>query len=207
MASIVTESSSAPHIMYPEFKDKVVLLTGIGQSGDQEMWGNGASTARVLCQNGAKIFGCDLRLPAAEHTQRRLQAEGGTCDVIAADVTKEEDVKALVDACMKKYGRIDVLVNNVGMSEPGGPAEMAPSVWDKQTDVNLKSVYLCCHFVLPIMESAGSGVVINISSIAVSWTSCQLECVDYNKLDLGNAIYWKATGQLLSDKSGSDSVH
>ena len=113
MASTVPENSALPHIMYPEFKDKIVLLTGIGQSGDQEMWGNGAATARVLSHNGAKIFGCDLRLPAAEHTQRRLQAEGGFCDVVAADVTKEEDVKSLVNACMEKYGRIDVLINNV----------------------------------------------------------------------------------------------
>lgn len=101
--------------MYPEFKDKIVLLTGIGQSGDQSMWGNGAATARVFSQNGAKIFGCDLRLPAAQHTQKRLQAEGATCDVIAADVTSEEDVKRLVDACMEKYGRIDILINNVGL--------------------------------------------------------------------------------------------
>lgn len=79
------------------------------------MWGNGAATARVFVQNGAKLFGCDLRLPAAEHTQKRLQAEGGVCDVVAADVTSDEDVKGLVDACMEKYGRIDFLINNVGM--------------------------------------------------------------------------------------------
>jgi NAD(P)-dependent dehydrogenase (short-subunit alcohol dehydrogenase family) len=125
--SICYKLTSA-YIMYPEFKDKVVLLTGIGQSGDQNMWGNGAATARVLCQNGAKIFGCDLRLPAAQHTQKRLQAEGGICDVIAADITSDEDVKAMVDAYMAKYRRIDILINNVGMSEPGGPAKMIPHV-------------------------------------------------------------------------------
>lgn len=154
-------------VMYPEFRDKVALLTGIGQNGDPKMWGNGAATARMLARNGAKIFGCDIRLPAAEYTRERLTQEGGICDVVAADVTVEEDVRRMVEACMEKYGRIDVLVNNVGMSEPGGPAEMAPDVWDKQTDVNLRSVYLCCHFVLPIMERQGSGVVINIASIAV----------------------------------------
>ena len=160
--------AAGAHVMYPEFKDKVVLLTGIGQNGDPKMWGNGAATAQVLAKNGAKIFGCDVRLPAAEYTQQRLQAEGGICEVMAADVTIEKDVKAMVDACMAKHGRIDILVNNVGMSEPGGPAEMEPDIWDKQTDVNLKSVYLCCHFVLPIMEKQGSGVVINVASIAVS---------------------------------------
>lgn len=160
--------AASAHVMYPELKEKVVLLTGIGQNGDPKMWGNGAATAQVLAKNGAKIFGCDVRLPAAEHTQQRLRAEGGICDVMAADVTVEKDVKAMVDACMARYGRIDILVNNVGMSEPGGPAEMEPGIWDKQTDVNLRSVYLCCHFVLPIMEKQGSGVVINVASIAVS---------------------------------------
>lgn len=195
-----TTTSSTPHIMYPEFKNKIVLLTGIGQSGDQTMWGNGAATARVLSQNGAKIFGCDLRLPAAEHTQKRLQAEGGICDVVAADVTKEEDVRALVDACMKMHGRIDVLVNNVGMSEPGGPVEMEPSVWEKQTDVNLKSVYLCCHYVLPIMEKQGEGVVINVASIAgmryigkpqVAYSATKAAVIQFTKV---TAVLYAAKG-------------
>ncbi|PGH11126.1 hypothetical protein AJ79_05072 [Helicocarpus griseus UAMH5409] len=153
---------------YPDLKDKVVLLTGIGQSGDPDMWGNGAAAARVLAANGAKVFGCDLNLSAAEHTQQRIQAEGGDCTVTSADVTKDADVRALVEACLARYGgRIDVLVNNVGRSEPGGPAEMSEQAWDRQVDVNLKSVYLCCHHVLPIMEGQeGGGAIVNVSSIA-----------------------------------------
>ncbi|OAX81834.1 hypothetical protein ACJ72_03825 [Emergomyces africanus] len=153
---------------YPDLKGKVVLLTGIGQSGDPEMWGNGAAAARVLAANGAKVFGCDLHLSAAQHTQRRIEAEGGECTVTSADVTKDADVKALVEACKARYGgRIDILVNNVGRSEPGGPAEMSEQTWDRQTDVNLKSVYLCCHHVLPIIEGQeGGGAIVNVSSIA-----------------------------------------
>ena len=72
-----------------------------------------------------------------------------------------------VDACMSKHGRIDILVNNVGKSEPGGPAELSEDTWDAQTDVNLKSVYLMCHLVLPIMEKQSSGgCVLNVASIA-----------------------------------------
>jgi len=132
------------------------------------MWGNGAATARIFCANGAKIFGCDLRLESAQATQKRLVGEfgEGSCDVIAADVTKSTDVQKLVDACVEKFGRIDVLVNNVGLSMKGGPADMDEDTWDSQTDVNLKSVYLCCNKVLPLMEKQGKGVVINISSIA-----------------------------------------
>lgn len=74
------------------------------------MWGNGAATARVLARQGAKIFGCDLHLNAAQHTAERIRAEGAEVTVAAADVTDETSVKALVNACLAKYGRIDILV-------------------------------------------------------------------------------------------------
>ncbi|KAF5517423.1 3-oxoacyl-[acyl-carrier-protein] reductase FabG [Colletotrichum aenigma] len=138
---------------YPDLRDKIVFLTGIGQSGDQEMWGNGAATTRLLAKQGAKIFGCDLYLEPAQHTQMRIVAEGGDVTVVAADVTNDESVKSAVDA-------------NVGRSEPGGPAEMTEKVWDAQTNVNLKSVYLCCHHILPLMEKQCSGAVVNVASIA-----------------------------------------
>jgi NAD(P)-dependent dehydrogenase (short-subunit alcohol dehydrogenase family) len=72
--------------------------------------GNGAATARVFTQQGSKVFGCDLNLESAQHTQKKIQAEGGEIEVTTADVTKSDQCKALVDACMKKYGKIDVLV-------------------------------------------------------------------------------------------------
>ena len=96
--------------IYPDLKGKIVLVTGVGQQGDKDMWGNGAATARVFAQQGSKIFGCDLNLESAKNTQRRIQAEGGEIEVTTTDVTKKEQCKDLVDACMKKYGRIDVLV-------------------------------------------------------------------------------------------------
>lgn len=74
------------------------------------MWGNGAATARVLAKQGAKIFGCDLHLAAAQHTEKRLVAEGAEVTVMAADVTNDESVRAMVDACVAKYGRIDILI-------------------------------------------------------------------------------------------------
>lgn len=77
------------------------------------MWGNGAATARVFTQQGAKVYGCDLNLETAQHTQRRIEAEGGEITVVQTDVTIDDQVKALVDGVMKKYGRIDVLVKYV----------------------------------------------------------------------------------------------
>ena len=82
------------------------------------------------------------------------------------DATSSESVKALVDACILKYGRIDILINNVGKSEPGDPASMTEDVWDSQVDVNLKGVYLACHHVLPIMKRQGDGRIVSVSSIA-----------------------------------------
>lgn len=74
------------------------------------MWGNGAATARVLGRSGAKIFGCDIHIDAARHTQRRLQAEDTEVTVVGVDVTSNDSVKQMVDACVAKYGRIDILV-------------------------------------------------------------------------------------------------
>lgn len=86
-----------------------------------------------MARHGAIIFGCDLTIEPAEYNKKRIEEEtGATVDVMTADVTDESSVKALVDACMAKHGRIDILVNNVGRSEPGGPAEISPNVWDAQ---------------------------------------------------------------------------
>jgi NAD(P)-dependent dehydrogenase (short-subunit alcohol dehydrogenase family) len=143
---------------------KVALVTGCGTKG--EGWGNGKAIAVLLARQGAQVYGCDLDLEAAEATRRLIEEEGGTAQVQAADVTKAEQVKALVQACLARFGRIDILVNNVGRSEPGDPVTMAEDVWDEQMNVNLKSAFLCCKEVLPVMERQGGGAVVNVSSIA-----------------------------------------
>ncbi|KIY01483.1 uncharacterized protein Z520_03035 [Fonsecaea multimorphosa CBS 102226] len=160
------------HPIYPDLRDKVALVTGIGQDGppnETQNWGNGAATALALARNGVKVFGCDLNLDAARLTKSRIQAlvPDAIVDVAVADVTKAADVDRFVEECARKHGvRIDILVNNVGRSEKGGPADMSEQVWDAQVEINLKSVYLMCHAVLPRMEAQGSGAIINISSVA-----------------------------------------
>ncbi|KAE8164094.1 hypothetical protein BDV40DRAFT_287234 [Aspergillus tamarii] len=153
---------------YPDLDGKVALIMGVGQTDvpGSEAWGNGAAIAQSLARNGVQVFGCDVNLQAAEHTASRIHAEGGKCDLAQADVTSEKDVRRVVDAVMSKYGRIDILINNVGATVAGDPASMSVDVWDKQIDLNLKSVYLACHVVLPIMERQGSGCVVNNASIA-----------------------------------------
>lgn len=116
--------------IYTDLRDKIVLLTGIGQVGDRSMWGNGAATAKTLATSGAKIFGCDLYIEAAQHTKRRIEkeVEGAEVEVVSADVTKSESVRELVRKCVERFGRVDILVNNVGRSDPGGPVEMSEEV-------------------------------------------------------------------------------
>ena len=143
---------------------KVALVTGCGTKG--EGWGNGMAISVLLARQGAKLYGCDLDLEAAQATRQIIQDEGGTAEVQAADVTRTEQVKALVQACLDRFGRIDILVNNVGRSEPGDPVTMAEEVWDEQMNVNLKSAFLCCKEVLPVMERQGGGSIVNVSSIA-----------------------------------------
>jgi NAD(P)-dependent dehydrogenase (short-subunit alcohol dehydrogenase family) len=144
---------------------KVALVTGLGQS-DGEGWGIGAACAFQLAKQGAKIFGGNRSPQSAEVTRQRIRAAGGTCDVVQTDVTSAASVQQLVESCVAQHGRIDILINNVGRSEPGCPATMSEAVWDSQIDINLKSVYLTCRFVLPIMEAQGSGAIVSIGSIA-----------------------------------------
>lgn len=105
---------------YPDLEGKVALITGIGQVGipNSPTWGNGAATARVLSHNGVKLFGCDINLKAAEYTKQRLTQDNpdAVCDVMTVDVTKTADVDHFVKTAMVKYGRIDILINNVGVS-------------------------------------------------------------------------------------------
>ena len=146
---------------------KVALITGIGCVG--EGWGNGTTIATLFSRQGAAIFGCDISLAAAERAASQIRAESSTREVtvIHGDATSSISASKVVEACMEKHGRIDILVNNVGKSEPGDPARMTEEIWDQQIDVNLKSVYLFCHLVLPIMEKQPTGgSVVNISSVA-----------------------------------------
>jgi len=148
---------------------KVVLIIGCGSVGPG--WGNGRAMAVLFAREGATIFGGDIDMSAAEETARLVREEGGTIDTHGVDVTDEASIKALVDACMARHGRIDVLVNNVGGSAPGGPVEMSTEVWDRQFDTNIRYVFLACKYVLPIMEQqfeadGRGGSIVNLASIA-----------------------------------------
>jgi NAD(P)-dependent dehydrogenase (short-subunit alcohol dehydrogenase family) len=143
---------------------KVAIVTGAGSIGPGI--GNGKASAIVYAREGARVMLVDRNLKAAEETKRLINEEGGDCVTFKADVTKASDCKAMVDKCIQTFGRIDILHNNVGIVEPGGPVEASEESWDRVMDVNLKSIFLTCKYVLPHMEKQNCGSIVNISSIA-----------------------------------------
>jgi NAD(P)-dependent dehydrogenase (short-subunit alcohol dehydrogenase family) len=143
---------------------KVCLVTGIGSIGPG--WGNGKATATLFARQGGLVFGIDMDEIAASETKAIIDGEGGTCVVRRADMTVAAQVAAAVAECVASFGRIDVLVNNVGGSSPGGPATMSEAEWDAQVDFNLKTCFLGCHHVLPVMLDQGGGAIVNLSSVA-----------------------------------------
>ncbi|HUI17333.1 MAG TPA: SDR family oxidoreductase [Alphaproteobacteria bacterium] len=155
--------------MAARLKDKVALVTGAGSIGPG--WGNGKATAVLFAREGAKVLAADLRLAAALETKRIIEGEGGVCEAVACDVSKAKEVAAMVEACMTAFGRVDVLHNNVGIVEVGGPVETSEESWDRVNDVNLKSIFLTCKHVLPHMERQGKGAIVNIASVSgIRWT-------------------------------------
>lgn len=143
---------------------KVALIVGAGSVGPG--WGNGKAAAVLFAREGAQIFAVDVNMKAAEETCSIVKKEGGEAVAYQADVSKSDQVKAMVEVCRSCYGHVDVLQNNVGIVSVGGPVELDEKEWDRVHDVNLKSFYLTCKYVLPIMEERGKGAIVNISSIA-----------------------------------------
>ena len=145
-------------------KDKVALVVGAGSIGPG--WGNGKAAAVAFAREGAKVMCADINLAAAEETAGIVRSEGGEAVAIKADVTRDADVREMVAACAKAYGRIDILDNNVGIAEVGGVVELPEAEWDRVMAVNLKSAFLTMKHVIPVMLEQGAGSIINISSIA-----------------------------------------
>ena len=124
----------------------------------------------ALAREGAKVLAADINRDAALETKRIIDGEGGSCKAVSADVSQADDVSAMVSACIAAFGRIDVLHNNVGIVEVGGPVETTEESWDRVNDVNLKSMFLTCKQVLPHMEHQGKGAIVNLASVSgIRW--------------------------------------
>lgn len=179
-------------------KDKVAIVTGAGSIGPG--WGNGKAAAVLYAREGARVVAVDRDISAAEETRDIVAGENGECVAAQADVTSAEDVQRMVELCLREYGRVDILHNNVGIPIVGGTNDIAEDVWDQQFAVNVKSMYLTCQTCLPHMVAQASGAIVNISSIA-SIRTIGYPCVSYgaskgavNQLTQQIAIEYAAQG-------------
>src|SRR5690606_11676320 len=135
-----------------------------------ETVGNGRATAMLLAREGARVLIADRELASAEETAALIAGEGGEADAVAADVTDEEQVRAVITACTGQFGRIDILHNNVGASLALGDApatELEADAFDRLVAVNLRGMWFACKHALPVMREQQSGSIVNISSMAV----------------------------------------
>jgi NAD(P)-dependent dehydrogenase (short-subunit alcohol dehydrogenase family) len=154
--------------MSGRMQDKVVIVTGAGSSGPG--WGNGKAAAALYAREGATVFAVDYRLEAAQETKAVIESEGGRCVAFKANVAESASVLEMARECAALFGRIDVLHNNVGIVEVGGPVETTEESWERVIAVNQTSIFLTTKHVLPYMIGQQAGAIVNIGSVAaVRW--------------------------------------
>lgn len=147
-------------------KDKVAIIVGGGQTPGDTI-GNGRAASILFAREGAKVLVVDRDEASAKETAELIRKEGGVCQSVQADATREEDCKRFVELCMSEFGRIDVLHNNIGIGTGDNSIEqLSEEAWDRIYNVNAKSVFLACKYAIPHMRNQQSGVITNVSSIA-----------------------------------------
>lgn len=149
-------------------KGKIAVVVGAGQSPGEGI-GNGRATVLRFAQEGAAILAVDRDLAAAEATAALARQEGGECVAFEADVTREATLAAAMAAAVERWGRIDILHNNVGVSIAGGDkplAEITEAALDRVWAINLRGTVMACKHVLPVMRRQRAGAIVNISSVA-----------------------------------------
>lgn len=143
---------------------KVAIVTGAASVGPGI--GNGKATAILFAREGAKVLLVNRSAQHAQELQQEIEAEGGVCSVFAADITQRDQVSQMVDVAVQRYGRLDILHNNVGIGGPGTATNVSEEVWDDVMRVNLKGSMWCCKYAIPRMIASGGGSIINVSTVA-----------------------------------------
>ena len=139
-------------------QDKVVIVTGAGR-------GIGKETALLMAREGARVVVCDRDAASVDAVAKAIEAAGGQAMAAAVDVTRRAQIAAMVEAVMARFGRIDVLINNAGITQDATLAKMTEEQFDRVIDINLKGVFNCTQAVVPHMVAAGKGKIVNASSV------------------------------------------
>nr|WP_311529516.1 SDR family oxidoreductase [uncultured Ralstonia sp.] len=145
--------------MSKNIEGKVVVITGASS-------GLGETTARHLASLGAAVVLGARRVDRLEGIARDIRATGGKVEVVSADVTRQDDVRALVETAVRVFGRVDVLINNAGLMAIAPLSETKVDEWDRMIDINIKGVLYGIAAALPVFQQQGSGHFINIASVA-----------------------------------------
>ena len=173
-------------------KDKVVLLIGAGQSPGEGV-GNGRASATVYCREGARVAAADIDFDSAQLTVDQLDGEAFA---LVADVRRESDLAAAVNATVEKWGRLDVLHYNVGVSLAGGdkgPMDISEEAFDNVNAINLRGYVMACKHALVPMRQQRDGVILGISSVAAITTNYQT--VAYKTSKVGMITYTEQIAQ------------
>ena len=144
---------------------KVAIVTGAGATGSGDFVGIGQAISILFARHGASVLLVDRDEQNAETTLAMVREDGGDASVFVGDVTSNADCQGMVEAAVSRYGKLDVLINNVGISGPGSVTDVDEDLWDTVIDVNLKSVMLTSKHAIPRMIEAGGGSIVNLSSI------------------------------------------
>lgn len=148
----------------PRLENKIAIVAGAGSRGD--VIGNGQAAAVLFAQEGAEVLLVDSDAERAARTAAMIKADGGSASAFIGDVTNPADCEAMVETAVKRYGRLDILHNNVGIGGAGNVVEVDPDVWDRVMEVNVKSMMLAGKYAVPRMAETGGGAIVNISSIS-----------------------------------------
>lgn len=168
---------------------KIAVVVGAGQTPGATL-GNGRATALRFAEEGARLLLVDRDAASAEETLAMVRDRGGDGAVCAADITREADCERLIADGVARFGRIDVLHNNVGIGTGDrGAASMTLEVWDRIFDTNLRGIMLVCKHALPVMRAQRAGVITNISSVAAV---CSAGIVAYKTSKAGLNAYTHA---------------
>jgi NAD(P)-dependent dehydrogenase (short-subunit alcohol dehydrogenase family) len=143
---------------------KVAVVTGAGSVGSG--FGNGKATSVLLAQKGASVLAVDVSEDRAAETREIIRKNGGECTSLAADVTHPDGAALIAREVIARYGRADILVNNVGGSEPGDSHSMPADTWRRQLDFNLTSVFLVSQSMIPLLLKQPTSALVNLGSIA-----------------------------------------
>ena len=149
----------------PRLEGKVAIVTGAGATGSRDFVEIGQAISILFARHGAGVLLVDRDQQNAETTLAAIREAGGRASLFVGDVTSNSDCKGMVEAAVSEYGKLNIMINNVGISGPGSVTDVEEDFWDQVIAVNLKSVMLTSKHAIPKMIESGGGAIVNLSSI------------------------------------------